>query len=150
MVPNIAPLLGFLLLAQASEPGGISDTGCSFATVQRYGYGPKAKLTILVPTEQAETLTTQIKAFAAKNGLSYSAADFTDPSKSPIYRSVDHTLQSKSSDVSINIDTNNRSPVAHVWVATFSSSCQEAEDWRPYWQAFTAFLRAAHYRVISN
>lgn len=124
-----------------------TTTVCPTSAYKQYHYGPKASLRFDVGRQGPGSITDEVKEFAAKNGLSYSSVKLHDPYKDPPLEKLDQILQDTSVALSITVTTSNRSTIAEASVETFSFSCgPTTKDWRPYWRAFNAFVRANGYR----
>ena len=98
-----------------------------------------------------ESITNEVKEFAARNGLSYSSVGGHDPYKEPPLETLDQKLQDTSVAIVLSIKTSNRSTIATATVETFSFSCgPTTKDWRPYWRAFSTFVRTSGYRPVAD
>lgn len=142
------PLVALTTLALSTSSVVATTTICPTSAYKQYHYGQKASLRFDVGREGPESITNEVRDFAAKNGLSYSAVKLHDPYKDPPFEKLDQILQDTSVALSITVTTSNRSTIAEASVETFSFSCgPTTKDWRPYWRAFNAFVRANGYRA---
>jgi hypothetical protein len=140
-----------LLIIGLTSTAVATTTVCSTSAYRKYHYGQKASLRFDVGRQGPESITNEVKEFAARNGLSYSAVGLHDPYKEPPLEKLDQILQDTSVAIIISIATSNRSTIATATVETFSFSCgPTTKDWRPYWQAFNAFVRTSGYRPASD
>lgn len=147
---HIGPVLAILMIGLTSTAVA-TTTVCSKSAYKRYHYGQKASLRFDVGRLGPESITNEVKEFAARNGLSYSAVGLHDPYKDPPLEKLDQILQDTSIALSLSIRTSNRSTIATATVETFSSSCgPTTKDWRPYWGAFSTFVRTSGYRLVAD
>lgn len=128
-----------------------TTTVCSTSAYKRYHYGQKASLRFDVRRLGPESITKEVKEFAARSGLSYSSVGLHNPYRNPPLEKLDQILQDTSVAIAITITTSNRSTIATATIDTFSFSCGPlTKDWRPYWRAFNAFIRINGYRPASD
>jgi hypothetical protein len=128
-----------------------TTTVCSTSASKQYHYGRKASLRFDVGRQWPESITSEEKEFATRNALSYSSVGGHDPYKNPPLETLHQILQDTSIALTIRISTSNRNTIATASVDTFCFSCgPTTKDWRPYWRAFGAFVRANGYRSVSN
>jgi len=147
---HIGPVLALLMIALTSTAVA-TETVCSKSAYKRYNYGQKASLRFDVGRLGPESITNEVKDFAARNGLSYSSVGGHDPYKAPPLETLDQILQDTSIAISLSIKTSNRSTIATATVETFSFSCgPTTKDWQPYWRAFTEFVRTSGYRPVTD
>jgi hypothetical protein len=147
---HIGPSLALLMIGLTSTAVA-TTTVCPTSAYKRYHYGQKASLRFDVGRLGPESITNEVKAFAARNGLSYGAVGLHDPYKDPPLESLDQILQDTSIAISLSITTSNRSTIATATVKTFSFSCgPTTKDWRPYWRAFSTFVRTSGYRPVAD
>lgn len=126
-----------------------TTTVCSASAYQRYHYGQKASMRFEIGRLGPESITNDVKEFAARNGLSYSSVGGHEPYKEPPLETLDQILQDTSVAIVLSIKTSNRSTIATATVETFSFSCgPTTKDWRPYWRAFSTFVRTSGYRPL--
>jgi hypothetical protein len=97
-----------------------TTTVCSTSAYKQYHYGRKASLRFDVGRQGPESLTNDVKEFAAKNALSYSSVGGHDPYKDPPLESLDQILQDTSIALTIIISTSNRNTIATVELTRFS------------------------------
>jgi hypothetical protein len=148
--PHIGLSLALLVIGPTSTVVA-TTTVCPASAYKQYHYGQKASLRFDVGRKGPDSITSEVKEFAAKNGLSYSAVGLHDPYKDPPLEKLDQILQDTSVAIALTVTTSNRSTVATATVETFSFTCgPTTKDWRPYWRAFNAFVRANSYRVASE
>ena len=147
---HIGPVLAILMIGLTSTAVA-TTTVCSKSAYKRYHYGQKASLRFDVGRLGPESINNEVKEFAARNGLSYSAVGLHDPYKDPPLEKLDQILQDTSIALSLSIRTSNRSTIATATVETFSFSCgPTTKDWRPYWGAFSTFVRTSGYRLVAD
>jgi hypothetical protein len=147
---RIGPVLALLMIGFASTAVA-TTTVCSQSAYKRYHYGQKASLRFDVGRPGPDSITNEVKEFAAGNGLSYSAVGLHDPYKDPPLEKLDQILQDTSIALSLSIRTSNRSSIATATVEIFSFSCgPTTKDWRPYWRAFSTFVRTSGYRLVAD
>jgi|SRR6185437_16150595 len=128
-----------------------TTTVCPTSAYKRYHYGQMASLRFDVGRLGPESITREVKEFAARNGLSYSSVGLRNPYKKPPLERLDQILQDTSVAIAITIMTSNHSTVATATIDTFSFSCGPlTKDWRPYWRAFNAFVRKNGYRRATD
>ena len=140
-----------ILMIGLTSTAVATTMGCSMAAYKQYHYGKKASLRFNVGPRGPESITSEMEEFAARNALSYSSVGGHDPYKNPSLETLDQILQDTYIALAITISTSNRSTIATASVETFSFSCgPTTKDWRPYWQAFRAFVRSNGYRTVSN
>jgi hypothetical protein len=140
-----------LLIIGSTSTAVATTTICPASAVKQYHYGKKASLQFDVGRQGPDSITSEVKEFAAKNGLSYGAAGLHDPYKDPPLEKLHQILQDTSVAIVLTVTTSNRSTIATATVETFSFTCgPTTKDWRPYWRAFNAFVRANGYRVASE
>jgi hypothetical protein len=140
-----------ILMIGLTSTAVATTTVCSTSAYKQYHYGIKASLRFDVGPRGPEGITSEVKEFAAMHALSYSSVGGHDPHKNPPLETLDQILQDTSIALAITISTSSRSTIATASVETFSFSCgPTTKDWRPYWQAFGAFVRANGYRTVSN
>jgi len=140
-----------ILMIGVSSTAVATETVCSTSAYKQYHYGRKASLRFDVGRQGPESITSEVKEFATRNALSYSSVGGHDPYKNPPLETLDQILQDTSIALTITISTSNRNTIATASVKTFSFSCgPTTKDWRPYWRAFGAFVRAHGYRSVSN
>lgn len=149
---NAALSLSLALLISSHLGAAIATTTvCSDSAWKQYHYGQKASLRFDVGRAGPESITTGVKEFAAQNNLSYSSVGSHNPYKHPPLETLEQILQDTSVAIVITVATSNRSTIARSTIETFSFSCGPVtKDWRPYWRAFTAFLRANGYRLTPD
>ena len=119
---QIGPVLALLIIGLTSTAVA-TTTVCSKSAYKRYHYGQKASLRFDVGRQGPESITNEVKVFAARNGLSYSSVGGHDPYKEPPLETLDQILQDTSIAISLSIRTSNRSSIATATVETFSFSC---------------------------
>lgn len=147
------PPMSFLALLMVGSTGAAvaTETVCSESAYKQYHYGQKASLRFDVGRQGPESITSEVKEFAAANGLSYSSVGGHDPYKKPPLDTLDQILQDTSVAIALQVTTSNRSTIAEATIETFSFSCgPTTKDWRPYWRAFNAFVRANGFRPASK
>jgi hypothetical protein len=127
-----------------------TTTVCSREASRLHHYGNKESIRFTTQSADPDNITEAVKAFADKNGLSYSSVGGFDPYKKPAFRSLDQILQSRTLDVSIVIRTTNRDNIAKATVSTFSFNCAATEDWRPYWQKLRSFIAIQKYSLVAT
>ena len=128
-----------------------TTTVCPTSVYKRYHYGRKASLRFDVGRLGPESITKQVKEFAARKSLSYSSVGLHDPYKKPPLEELDQILQDTAIGIAISIKTSNRTTVATARIETFSFSCGPVtKDWRPYWRALNTFVRTNGYRQLSD
>jgi hypothetical protein len=136
-----------LLLIGHTSIAVATTTVCPTSASKQYHYGQKASLRFDVGRQGAESITSEVQEFAAKNGLSYSSVGVRSSTDSPLEK-LDQILQDTSVAIVIMVTTSNHSTIATATVETFSFSCgPTTKDWRPYWRSFKAFVRAKGYRT---
>lgn len=108
---HIGPVLAILMIGLTSTAVA-TTTVCSKSAYKRYHYGQKASLRFDVGRLGPESITNEVKEFAARNGLSYSAVGLHDPYKDPPLEKLDQILQDTSIALSLSIRTSNRSTIA--------------------------------------
>lgn len=142
--------LGLLVfgITAGLEKALATTTICSDEEAQAHRYGIKASKKFILPSADLDSITGAIKEFAEANGFTYSSVGYTNPSRTPAFRSLTHILQTQSVDVSIFIRITNSSTVAEASVKTFSYSCGGTEDWQPYWHAFEGFVTRSGYQIV--
>lgn len=142
--------LGLTVVDVTAGPGRAygSNTICSEEVSKEYRYGTKDSMKFMSPGQDPDALPDAIKDFAEANSFSYWTVGSINPAKEPEFQSLTHILQTQSVDISIEITTTNRSPVAEASVATFSHSCSATEDWQPYWHAFVEFVTRHGYQIV--
>ena len=138
-----------LLIIFFTSTAGATTTVCSDSAYKKHHYGKKASMRFDVGRLGPESITEKVKEFAAQNGLSYSSVGLKDPYKKPPLEKLNQILQDTSIAISITVTTSNRNSIATATTETFSFSCGPVtRDWRPYWRAFSTFVRANGYRPI--
>jgi hypothetical protein len=138
------------LIAAGTDRALATTTVCSNEASKLHHYGDKRTLKFKTPSASPESITDQVKVYAAKNDLSYSSVGGSDPYTKPALESLNHILQSRSFDVLITIRTTNRDSIATATISTFSFSCGATEDWRPYWRKLKSFVAAQKYPLMSD
>lgn len=137
-----------LLVIGHTSSAVATTTMCPESAYKQYHYGQKASLQFDVGRQGPDSITSEVKEFAAQNGLSYSSVGGHHPSKNPPLETLDQILQDTSIALALIVMTSNRSTTATATIETFSFTCgPTTKDWRPYWRAFNAFVRAKGYRV---
>jgi hypothetical protein len=126
-----------------------TTTICPTSVAKRYHYGQKASLRFDVGRQGPESITDEVKEFAAGDGLTYASVGLKDPGQDPPQEELDQILQDNTSgEILIMVTTSNRTTIAAATIETSSYSCgPTTKDWRPYWRAFKAFVRAKGYRT---
>jgi hypothetical protein len=116
-----------------------------------YHYGQKASLRFDVGRQWPESITSEVKEFAARHGLEYWSVGGHDSYKNPPLETLDQIPQDTDVAIGLVVRTSNRSTIATATVETFSFSCgPTTKDWRAYWRAFNAFARAKGYRTTGH
>ena len=147
---HIGSYLALLIIGPTSVAVA-TTTICSTSEYKKYNYGQKASPRFDVGRQGPEGITSEVKEFAARNGLSYGSVGGHDPYKDPPLETPDQILQDTSVGISISVRTSNRSTIATATVETFSFTCgPTTKDWRPYWRAFNAFVRTKGYRMARH
>src|SRR5437763_1974910 len=84
-----------------------TTTICSMSAYKHYHYGQKASLRFDAGRLGPESITKEVKEFATRNGLSYSAVGVHDPYKDPRLEKLEQILQDTSVAIAITITTSN-------------------------------------------
>ena len=144
---QIGPVLALLIIGLTSTAVA-TTTVCSKSAYKRYHYGQKASLRFDVGRQGPESITNEVKVFAARNGLSYSSVGGHDPYKEPPLETLDQILQDTSVAIPISIGTSNRGTIDTATLEPLSFTCgPTTKDWRPHWRAFSTFVRTSGYRL---
>jgi hypothetical protein len=69
-----------------------TTTICSKEASRLHHYGDKGSIGFTTPRADPDSITDAVKAFADKNGFSYSSVGGFDPYKKPTFRSLDRIL----------------------------------------------------------
>jgi len=139
-----------ILMVLAARGVHADVTICPDEAARKFQYGAKEGMQFELPKGGLPTLKDLILSYANEQKLLYSATGFADPEKAPGVEKVTHILQSRSSEVSIEINADNHSNVALAIVQTFSFHCVAAEEWKPYWRHFEKFIKNMNLKILSE